>query len=134
MALVLKVAVAPIAVNQCEKFVGQHRSDDTEAFCVEKGITFEAYSPLGSARAGKGCAPHCPPPALSEPIVVSTAAKHKVSPAQVALKWILQQPGKHTLTTQSHDLAYDKEDLDLFSFTLSADEMKALDAAKLPPL
>ena len=40
----LKVATVPIAVNQCEKFVGQHRSDDAEAFCREKGITFEAYS------------------------------------------------------------------------------------------
>ena len=37
-------------------------------------------------------------------------------------------------TAQSHDLGFDKEDLDLFGFTLSAEEMKALDAAKLPPI
>ena len=43
----------------------------------------------------------------------------------------VQQPAKHVLTVQSHDLGYDKEDLDLWSFALSADEMKQLDAAQL---
>jgi diketogulonate reductase-like aldo/keto reductase len=81
-----------------------------------------------SARAGT---PHCPPPALSEPAVVAAAGRHGVSPAQVALRWIVQQPAKHVLTVQSHDLGYDKEDLDLWSFALSADEMKQLDAAQL---
>ena len=52
----------------------------------------------------------------------------------VALRWIVQQPArKHAcvLTVRSHDLGYDKEDLDLWSFALSADEMKQLDAAQL---
>ena len=72
------MAVAPIAVNQCEKFVGEHRNDDAEQFCFQRGITFEAYSPLGSARAGKGCAPHCPPPALSEPIVIRSVFNGRI--------------------------------------------------------
>ena len=58
-----------------------------------------------------------------------------VSPAA---RWIVQQPkgkggGGHVLTVQSHDLQYDKEDLDLWSFALTPAEMRQLDAAALPP-
>ena len=80
----------------------------------------------------EGTASHCPPPTLSEPAVLAVAKKHGVSAAQVALKWILQQAGPHTLTTQSHDLAYDKEDLGLWGFNLTETEIQTLDAVVLP--
>ena len=64
--------------------------------------------------------------------MLAVAKKHGVSAAQVALKWILQQPGPHTLTTQSHDLSYDKEDLGLWSFNLTETEIQTLDAVVLP--
>ena len=47
----------------------------------------------------------------------------------VALKWILQHNA--TINTQSTDPAYLKEDVDLFDFTLTPNEMKQL-AAYVP--
>ena len=52
---------------------------------------------------------------------MATAKALGVSVAQVALRYIVQK--NHTFVTASGEVAYDKEDLDLWSFTLSAAQM-----------
>ena len=69
---------------------------------------------------------------LHIPAVKKIAQAHGVSAAQVCLRWIVQQQG-HALVTASAERAYDVEDLDLFSFVLSALEMAELTAISIEP-
>tara|TARA_B110001452_G_scaffold136130_1_gene113132 strand:- start:390 stop:1247 length:858 start_codon:yes stop_codon:yes gene_type:complete len=107
-----KSATVP-AVNQMNFHVGsglQVLSDDAAL-----GVVVQAYSALDSGGS-----------LLSAPLLQSIGKAHSKSAAQVALKWILQHNA--TVNTQSTDAAYLKEDVELFDFMLSPDEMKQLDA------
>ena len=64
---------------------------------------------------------------LSNKDITSIASRHSVSAAQVALRWISQQDIQ-IATSPGANEQYAKEDLGLFSFTLTDAEMKALSA------
>ncbi|EDN60696.1 hypothetical protein SCY_1254 [Saccharomyces cerevisiae YJM789] len=55
--------------------------DELIAFCKEKGIVVEAYSPFGSANA----------PLLKEQAIIDMAKKHGVEPAQLIISWSIQR-------------------------------------------
>jgi diketogulonate reductase-like aldo/keto reductase len=81
----------------------------------ELGIQTEAWSPLG-----KGSAPY------EEPAVVAAAEAHGVTPAQAILRWHVQLgsvpiPKSGTPSRQA-------ENLDVFGFELSDDEVAAITA------
>ena len=65
---------------------------------------------------------------FKDPTVIAVAKKHSVSPAQVALRWLVQQ--NITIVTAADEFDYIKEDIDLFSFALTAQEMAELAALK----
>ena len=68
---------------------------------------------------------------LKLPEVIQIAAAHNVSTAQVALKWIVQHGAAlATSVDGSASAEYLAEDLDLWSFELSQQEMRTLDAVK----
>lgn len=71
---------APIACNQVEYHVllGQ---DKLKAYCAGKNIPMTAYAPLAQGRLA------------DDPTLRAIADKHAVPPSQVALAWLLQQPG-----------------------------------------
>lgn len=99
-------------VNQIEFHPGMLQSE-TVSFCREKGIHIEASSPLGNGQV------------LSNAVLRKIAEKINISPAQVCLKWAL----KHDAivipkTTKAERLA---ENIELFNFDLSAEEMKIID-------
>ena len=87
----------------------------TIAASVALGVAIEAYSPLG----------HTGAPVMKKSAVIATAKAVGKSAAQVALRYIVQK--NYSFVTASGEIAYDKEDLDLWSFTLSASQMTALD-------
>ena len=67
---------------------------------------------------------------MTIPEVLSIADTHAVSPAQVALKWLVQQ-GRPLATAVAKE-EYAREDLDLWSWgNLTDDEMKTLAAVKV---
>ena len=113
----------PPAVNQCGHSVGHtnqsvYGSDDaTVKYCAEHGISYSCYSPLGGLN-------HLD--VFKDPTVKAIAAQHNVSPAQIALRWLVQQ--NLTVVTSSNKSQYQQEDLDLFSFSLTEDEMTRLAA------
>jgi 2,5-diketo-D-gluconate reductase A len=117
----IKIAKVPIAVNQCQHNVFE-RDVETEKFCVEQGITYEAYSPLGRNATKM----------FTDPTLKTIAARHNVSNAQVGLKWILQHG--HILTFQSTSEAHQRNDADLFSFNLSGEEMSTIDSLSSPSI
>jgi 2,5-diketo-D-gluconate reductase B len=83
--------------------------------CRERGIAFTAYCPLGRGRL------------FSEPVLGAIAKSNGRTVAQVALRWLVQR-GNIVPIPRSSNPARLAENLDVFSFTLSDDDMKQIDA------
>lgn len=119
--LLEKATVVP-AVNQIEvhPYFQQRR---VQALSAERGILTQAWSPIGGItfyRDGNHGS------TLEDPVIGRIAQAHGKSPAQVMLRWHLQQ-GRSVIpkSTKPHRIA---ENLDVFDFDLSADELAAVDA------
>lgn len=111
------------SVNQCSLSVRFH-DDETIEYCRKNGITYMSFSPLCGGSNGSSC-PYGS--VLTIPEVIDIAASHKVSPAQVGLKWVAQQG--LPLTTAVWNSTYMAEDLDLWSWgNLTDDEMSTLNS------
>lgn len=116
-----EVSVVP-AVNQIQYHIGM--GPDPQgllSYGRRRGIVTQAYSPLGDNTTEL----------ISGELVSSIGRKHNKSGVQVALKWI----SKHgaAVTTKSSSPQHLKEDLDLFSWDLSQEEMARADASTTPP-
>ncbi|HOO95614.1 MAG TPA: aldo/keto reductase [Proteiniphilum sp.] len=102
------------AVNQVELhpyLVMQELQD----FCRDKSIVVESWSPLGSSKI----------PLLTDPVLLKIASKKGKSTAQVILRWNLQK-GLLPLPKSSHK-DRQRENIELFDFSLTADEMSMID-------
>jgi diketogulonate reductase-like aldo/keto reductase len=89
------------------------------AACRERGLIFTANCPLGRGRM------------LNDPVLADIAA-HKGRPlAQIALRWLVQQ-GNIIPIPRSSNPKRMAENLDVFGFTLTEDEMKRIAALKRP--
>ena len=89
------------------------------AFHDEHGIVTEAWSPLGKNS-----------PVLSEPVITAAAVAHDVTPAQVVLRWHVQL-GSVPLPKASGE-ARQRENIDIFGFELTDDEVSAITALGKP--
>jgi 2,5-diketo-D-gluconate reductase A len=100
------------AVNQVEMhpyFPQEHMRAVNE----ELGIRTESWSPLGKRQAP-----------FTEPPVAQAAERHGVSPGQVILRWQVQHGS--VPIPKSADPARQRQNIDVFSFELSDDEMAAI--------
>lgn len=100
------------AVNQME-FNPQMQDNEILNMCREKGIVFEAWSPLGSG----AC--------LKDDTIMEIGKKYNKSVAQVIIRWILQKG--IVVFPKSVNEGRIKENADVFNFELSADEVKIID-------
>ena len=101
------------AVNQIEVHPALQQRDAQDAN-RELGVVTEAWSPL--AQAG----------VLTDPAVTAIAEAHGRTPAQVVLRWHLQQG--RVIIPKSVTPSRIRENLDLFDFELTAGQMAAVDA------
>jgi D-xylose reductase len=95
-------------------------------FCHQEKIAVTAFSPLGApSYVPLGMATENES-VLNEQVVRDAAARHKKTPAQILLHWAVQR-GTAAIpkTTKAERL---RENLSIFDFELSADEMKAISA------
>lgn len=118
MRRALAVATEPLVVNQCE----YHPRLDQGAVlgaCRDNGMAFTSYSPIGKGEV------------LSDPIVTSIAARHGRTPAQVVLRWHVQQPGVIAIP-KSGNPARIAGNLAVFDFELTDDEMTRLHGMARP--
>ncbi|MGW1591897.1 aldo/keto reductase [Streptomyces sp. NPDC002386] len=94
-------------------------------FDTAHGILNQAWSPIGGITFYPGYGEDRRS-VLEDPAVTRIAEAHGKSPAQVLLRWGLQQ-GRSVIpkSTKRHRIA---ENIDVFDFDLSADELSALDA------
>ncbi|KSU66529.1 aldo/keto reductase [Arthrobacter sp. NIO-1057] len=110
--LIAEGTIVP-AVNQVELHPAlQNR--EVIAFNAEHGIATEAWSPLAQGAM------------LTDETILAIADAHKVTAAQVILRWHLQQ-GRVIIpksVTESRIVA----NLDLFGFELTGDELASIDA------
>src|SRR4051794_37276917 len=109
------------AVNQIEvhPYFAQR---EVQAFGADHGILTQAWSPIGGItfyRDGEHTS------TLQDPVIVDIALAHGKSPAQVMLRWGLQQ-GRSVIpkSTKPQRIA---ENIDVFDFELNADQMAAID-------
>lgn len=115
-----RVTVVP-AVNQIE-FHPYFAQREVQRFGAEHGILTQAWSPIGGVTfyrdGSRGST-------LDEPVIGDIASGHGKTPAQVMLRWGLQQ-GRSVIpkSTRPSRIA---ENIDVFDFELSADEMAAID-------
>ena len=106
-------------VNQIELHPTWQQREVT-AFCLEHGIAVEAYSPMARGadlNAGNGT-------------VERIAAANGVSPAQVILRWHIEN-GTIIIPKSVH-AERQRENLDLFGFELTPEEHAAIDALDGP--
>jgi len=109
--IVARATVVP-AVNQIELHPTFTQKDLT-AVNDELGLLTEAWSPLGLGED------------LGNATISRLAAKHHRSPAQVIIRWHLQQG--RILFPKSVTPSRIEENFDVFDFQLSDDDLKAID-------
>jgi len=117
----LEVATVVPAVNQIEVHP-YFQQREVQAFGAEHGIVTQAWSPIGGItfyREGEHTS------TLQDPTIVGIAEAHSKSPAQVMLRWHLQQ-GRSVIpkSTKAHRIA---ENFDVFDFELTPDQLAAID-------
>ena len=101
------------AVNQIE--VNPYLTQaDVRAFCAGHQIAIEAWSPI--ARGG----------ALDDPTIVSIARSVGKTPAQVVLRWHIERGD--IIFPKSVTPARIKENIDIFDFELSGEDVEAISA------
>ncbi|NEG96952.1 aldo/keto reductase [Bifidobacterium sp. SMB2] len=91
---------------------------DVREYCASHGIAVEAYSPLGHGGD------------MNAPEVLRAAEAHGVTPAQVVLHWHVQS-GRVVIPKSSHPDRM-RQNLDIFGFSLTDEEMAAIDALHTP--
>ncbi|MFG3053506.1 aldo/keto reductase [Kitasatospora sp. NPDC048239] len=101
------------AVNQIELHPGLQQAE-LRALHAEQGTATEAWSPLAQGAV------------LGDEAIVAAAARHGKSPAQVVIRWHLQLG--NVVIPKSATPARIRENIDVFDFTLSDEEMAAVAA------
>lgn len=81
----------------------------------EMGYLLTAYSPLAQGRV------------LRDPVLQEIAAAHGKNPAQVAIRWLLQQPQVAAIPKAGSE-AHRESNFDVFNFKLSDEEMRRIHA------
>jgi diketogulonate reductase-like aldo/keto reductase len=112
--------IAP-AVNQIELHP-YFQQRDVQSFDDEHGILTQAWSPIGGITFYREGTHHS---TLDDPVIAHIAKAHGKTPAQAMLRWGLQH-GRSVIpkSTKPSRIA---ENIDVFDFELSTDEMATID-------
>jgi diketogulonate reductase-like aldo/keto reductase len=87
--------------------------------CIERGLVLTAYCPLGRGRL------------MRDPVIGAIARAKGRTPAQVALRWLIQQGNVSAIPNTSNP-KHLAENIDVFGFALTDDEMDRINALKRP--
>ncbi len=106
----------PLVTNQVE-YHPYLRQDKLLAACDRHGMILTCYAPVARGRI------------LDDPVLAEVAAAHAKTPAQVALRWLIQQP-QVAVVPRALEFSEIEEDIDLFDFALNAEEMDRIGALR----
>jgi len=93
--------------------------------CVQEGIAWVPYFPLGSAFPGF-------PKVADNPVVVEIAGEVRATPSQVGLAWLLAHAPNTLLIPGTRSIAHLEENLGAGDVTLSPEAMARLNAVTAP--
>ena len=102
-------------VNQVEVHP-LHQQTEAKEWLDKYGIQMEAWAPFGEGRGGL----------FENPVLARIGAKYGKTPAQVMLRWHLQR-GVVVIPKSTH-IERMRENLDVFDFTLTTEDMAAIAA------
>jgi len=120
-ACINKTATIVPAVNQIQFHVGMGPDPlSLISYGHAHGVVTQAYSPLGDGKMDL----------INGTLVTGIGEAHKMSGPQVALRWLIEK--NVTFTTKTTKEKHMEEDLAIFGFKLTADEIKKLDNATKP--
>lgn len=102
----------PIIMNQVEYHPLLDQSK-LISFCSSKNIGITAYSPLAQGKV------------LENETIKEIGAKYGKSPAQISLKWLIQQVNVLSIP-RTTSVTHLKSNLDIFDFELSVEDMNTL--------
>ena len=110
----LRLSEAPLVTNQVEyhPFLSQNR---VLRACREAGMALTAYCPLARGRV------------FGDPVIERIAARHRKSPAQVALRWLVQQEGVVAIPRSSKP-EHARANFEIWDFSLDDREMAEISA------
>lgn len=117
---VLDMAKIKPANNQIECSVNLNQKKLID-FCKSHDITVTGYAPLGRPGNQRGI-----PNSLDNPVVLNIAKKYNKTPAQIACRYVYEQgavPIPKSITESRI-----KENMEFFDFTLTPDEMAAIES------
>ncbi|XP_069911070.1 aldo-keto reductase family 1 member C1 [Oryctolagus cuniculus] len=106
---------------ECHLYLNQRKLLD---FCKSKDIVLVAYGVLGSQKYGEWVDQNTPV-LLDDPVLGALAKKHKRSPALIALRYLLQRGV--VVLAKSFNEERMKENLQVFEFHLTPEDMRVLD-------
>lgn len=101
------------AVNQVEMHP-LFQNPELITYCKKSGITLQAYTPL--ARGAY----------LNSPLMIEIGNRHKKTPAQIGLRWLIQQ--NIAVIPKSEQKNHLEENSKIFDFSLTPEEMAAISA------
>ena len=113
-----RLATEPLSCNQVEYHPRLDQSRVHEA-CRRHGMALVSYCPLGRGEI------------VADATVQRIATAHGKSPAQIVLRWHVQQEGVVAIP-KSGTPAHIAANIDVFDFILTADEMAALSGLRRP--
>ena len=108
----------PLIVNQVEFHPFLHQQPLLSALRA-RGMILAAHTPFARGRV------------FSDPTVQAIAARHGRTCGQIVLRWLLQHPGVVVIPGSSNE-QHVRENLGVFDFTLSNDEMDLLSGLGSP--
>jgi 2,5-diketo-D-gluconate reductase B len=114
----IRLCPEPLVNLQAEYHAHLDQTKLTQA-CRQRGLIFTAYCPLGRGRL------------LRDSVLADIAARKGRTLAQIALRWLIQQ-GNIVPIPRSSNSARMAENLGLFDFVLTEDEMNRIAALKRP--
>ncbi|XP_052506549.1 dihydrodiol dehydrogenase 3 isoform X2 [Budorcas taxicolor] len=106
---------------ECHPYLNQSKLLE---FCKSHDIVLVAYGALGSQRIKGWVNPNLPF-LLEDPVLSAIAKKHKQTPAVVALRYQIQRGV--VVLAKSYNKKRIKENIQVFDFELTPEDMKAID-------
>lgn len=110
--LLSHATIKPAAIQvECHPYYPQH---ELKARMAEFGTVLESWYPLG----------HGDTKLLNEPILVKLAEKYHKTPAQIILRWHIEEG--NSVFPKSTNPTHIQENFDIFDFALSDEDMKEI--------
>lgn len=110
----IEVSSAPIVSNQV-RYNAFYDQTETLEVCVENDVMLTAYTPLNRGRG------------MDNDFLIEIGERHNKTPAQVVLRWLLQQENVSAIPKASAR-EHQEENIDIFDIELDDDEMERIDA------